>query len=119
MRKWFFLLCATAGLVFGQASHQVTVTWPPNTTGDPVTTYNVLRGTVSGAESSTPIGNVAASSCTTVCTYLDNAVVGGTTYFYTITATNSGGTSGPSPESSFSVPFFAPAVPAKPTVTGH
>jgi hypothetical protein len=115
---WLILLLGTLSVV-AQTSHSVTVTWPANTTGDPATTYNVLRGTASGAESSAPIGSVLASACTASCTYIDNAVVGGTTYFYEITATNSGGTSAPSLETSFSVPFFAPAAPAKPTVTGH
>ena len=87
-------------------------------TGDPVTTYNVLRGTTSGGESSTPLAAVAASTCTTVCTYVDTTVVGGSTYFYEISATNSGGTSAPGGETSTTIPFFVPAIPAKPTVVG-
>lgn len=117
MKRVVLLLLILAGTLLAQ-THSVTLTWAPNSTGDPVTTYNILRGTATGAESSTPIGTVAASACTTSCTYTDSTVVGGTTYFYEITATNSGGTSGPSPEVSFSVPFFAPAVPNKPTITG-
>jgi len=118
---WFLLaLLLSAGLILAQTTHSVTLTWAPNTTGDPVTTYNVLRGTTSGGESSTPIGSVAASTCTaTTCTYIDSAVTGGATYFYEITATNSGGTSGPSPETTVTVPFFVPAVPAKPTAVAH
>lgn len=97
-------------------THSVTLTWAPNTTGDPVTTYNVLRGITSGGEGSTPISSVLASACTaTTCTYADGAVTGGQTYFYEITATNSGGTSGPSPEVTVNVPFFVPSVPSKPT----
>ena len=99
-------------------THSATITWPPNTTGDPVTTYNVLRGTTSGGESSTPLAAVAASTCTTVCTYVDTTVVGGSTYFYEISATNSGGTSAPGGETSTTIPFFVPAIPAKPAVVG-
>lgn len=116
MKRAILLALIFAGAIFAQ-THQVTLNWAPNASGDPVTSYNVLRGTTSGGESTTPIGSTPASSCTTTCTYLDGAVMGGVTYFYEITATNSGGTSGPSPEVTVNVPFFVPAVPAKPTAT--
>lgn len=118
MKRALLFALIFAAILFAQTTHSVTLTWAPNTTGDPVTTYNVLRGTATGAESTTPIGTVAASVCTASCTYVDGTVIGGSTYFYEITATNSGGTSGPSPETSFSVPFFIPSVPNKPTATG-
>lgn len=119
MLKIALLLMLGASFAFAQSGHSVTLTWAPNSTGDPVTTYNVLRGLASQAEGTTPIGTVAAATCTTSCTYTDTTVIGGTTYFYELTATNSGGTSGPSPEVSFSVPLFAPATPAKPAISGH
>jgi hypothetical protein len=119
MTKLLASLLLFAGLAAAQ-THSVTLTWAPNSTGDPVATYNILRGTTSGGESSTPIGSIMASACTaTTCAYIDGAVIGGTTYYYQITAMNSGGTSAPSPETSFSVPYFAPSTPAKPTATGH
>ncbi len=102
-----------------QSAHSVTLTWPPNTAGAPVTTYNILRGTATGAESSTPIGTVAASACTaTTCTYVDTAsLVEGQEYFYEITATGANGTSGPSPEVTATIPFSGPPIaPQKPTV---
>lgn len=115
MKRLILGFFAIAVMLWAQ-THSVTLTWAPNTTGDPVTTYNVLRGTAAGTEGTTPIGTVLASACTaTTCTYADGAVTGGQTYFYEITATNSGGTSGPSPEVTVNVPFFTPAVPAKPT----
>jgi hypothetical protein len=114
--KLLAFLLLFAGIATAQ-THSVTLTWSPNTTGDPVATYNVLRGPAAGAESSTPIGSVLASACTATCTYVDSAVVGGTTYYYEVTATNSGGTSGPSKEVSATVPYFPPAIPATPTVT--
>lgn len=110
------------GLVFAVAllaqTHSVTLTWPVNTAGTPVTTYNVLRGTTSGGESSTPIGSVPTSSCAGSCSYVDSAgLVEGQTYFYEITATGLTGTSGPSPEVAATIPFSGPPnAPAKPTV---
>ncbi len=114
MKRALLLSLIFAAVLFAQ-THSVTLTWAPNSTGDPVTTYNVLRGTTSGGESTTPIGTTAASTCTTSCTYVDTTVTGGATYFYEITATNSGGTSGPSPEVTVAVPFSIPTIPAKPT----
>jgi fibronectin type 3 domain-containing protein len=119
MKRLLLVALIFAAVLFSQTTHSVTLTWPPNSTGDPVTTYNVLKGTTSGGESTTPVGSVAASACTTTCTYIDNAVVGGATYYYEITATNSAGTSSPSPEVTVTVPFFVPATPQKPTATAH
>lgn len=119
MKRALLLILIFTAVLLAQTTHSVTLTWPPNATGDPVATYNVLRGTTSGAESTTPIGTTAASTCAASCTYIDNAVTGGTTYFYEITATNSGGTSAPGPEVSVSVPLFPPATPAKPTAVAH
>lgn len=109
-----------------QTAHSVTLTWATNTTGAPPTSYNVLRGTATGAESTTPIGTVSATpallgaaGCTaTICTYVDTAgLVEGQEYFYEITATGANGTSGPSPEVTATIPFStAPVAPQKPTV---
>jgi hypothetical protein len=107
------LLCSVAAL--SAQTHSATISVAPNTTGDPVTTYNVLKGITSGGELSTPIGTIPASSCTATCTFIDLAVIGGQTYYYTITATNNGGTSSPSPELKLTIPFFPPNIPATPT----
>jgi len=64
--------------------------------------YTVKRGTTSGGPYST------IASDLTVPSYMDPAVTNGTTYYYVVTATNSAGTSGNSPEDS--------ATPAKPPV---
>lgn len=108
------------GAALAAQTHSVTLTWPANTTGGAVTSYNVLKGTTAGGESTTPIGTVAASACTgtpATCTYVDTAnLVEGQTYYYEVTATNSTGTSGPSPEASATIPFSLPAIPAKPAV---
>ena len=55
------------------------------------TTYSVLRGTTSG-------GETVLQSGITGTTFTDSTAVNGTRYFYTITATNAGGTSDPSAE---------------------
>jgi hypothetical protein len=64
--------------------------------------YNVKRSTMSGTE--VTIATVGATS------YTDNAVVNGTTYFYTVSATNSAGESADSLEVS-AVPDVPPAAP--------
>lgn len=109
------------GAALAAQTHSVTLTWPANTTGGAVTSYNVLKGTTSGGESTTPIATIAASACVgtpAICTYGDSStlLVEGQTYYYEVTATNSTGTSGPSPEASATIPFSLPAIPAKPAV---
>ena len=78
----------------------VQLTWNASTlpAGAPaVTGYNVLRGTAAG-------GETALANPGLVLTYTDSTVVAGTTYYYTVTATNSAATSGPSNEASILVP---------------
>ena len=58
------------------------------------TGYAVLRSTISGGPYTTIASNVTGGS------YTDTSVTNGTTYYYTITATNSAGTSANSPEGS-------------------
>ena len=64
------------------------------------TSYNVYRGTATGAESPTPIATGIASP-----SYKDTAVTNGTTYYYEVTAVDAGGESAKSAEVS-----AAPAV---------
>jgi hypothetical protein len=58
------------------------------------TGYAVLRATSSGGPYTTIAANVTGGS------YTDTSVVNGTTYYYTVTATNTAGTSANSPEDS-------------------
>jgi hypothetical protein len=58
------------------------------------TGYTVLRATTSGGPYSAIASNVTGGS------YVDNSVVNGTTYYYTVTATNAAGSSASSPEDS-------------------
>ena len=88
--KILLIWAALGSLQFlgAQTAHSVTLTWAPNASGATVSTYNLLRGTVSGAESATPIGMVTASACITSCSYVDSAgLVEGQMYWYEITAT--------------------------------
>ncbi|SDC29313.1 Protein of unknown function [Massilia sp. PDC64] len=62
------------------------------------TGYAVLRATTSGGPYTTIATNVTGGS------YVDTSVTNGTTYYYTVTATNAAGTSANSPEDS-ATPF--------------
>ena len=83
---------APTGLSATGGNAQVALTWTGSTGA---TSYNVYRGTSSGGESSTPI-----ASGLTGASYTDTSVTNGTTYYYTVAAVDSGGTSGMSNEAS-------------------
>lgn len=97
-----FLAAIILSVIFGptlrglraQTGHNITLTWSAPTTGGAVVTYNVLRGTSSGTE--TQLATVNAPTTT----YVDSTGTGGLTYFYEVTATNSGGTGPVSNETS-------------------
>ena len=63
-----------------------------------VTGYNVYRGTTSGGESTTPVAAGLGAS------YADMNVAAGTTYYYTVAASNSAGTGQALAEASAAVP---------------
>jgi len=90
-------------------AHCVILTWGPPPSGTAPATYNVKRSTASGAE--TTIGTTTAPTAT----YTDTAGVGGTTYFYVVTAVNpqaSPTESGPSNEVSATfLPLAQPGAP--------
>ena len=99
------LLFLVAPLVHAQ--HSVGLSWTPGTPPptDPVTSYNIYRGTTSGAE--TFLAAVSASSltfpCATAC-FTDGSVANGTLYFYYVTAVNIDGESSPSSEVTAAIP---------------
>src|SRR5258708_6812857 len=98
-------LAATAG------SGSVSLSWaaPASNGGAAITGYNVYRGTSSGGESATPVAtNVTAASFT------DTGLTNGTTYYYTVAAVNSAGTSPPSNEASPTPTAVQPTVPSAP-----
>ncbi|HEV2468877.1 MAG TPA: hypothetical protein VGS78_06760 [Candidatus Sulfotelmatobacter sp.] len=117
----FFLLLSTLALsaqtvkvvrrprsmaITGGSTHQVSLSWNDTTPG---VTFNVYRGTSQGNETLYATGQPSA-------TFADTAVVGGTTYWYYVTAVLSGDESAGSNEVSASVPNNPPP-PSGLTVT--
>jgi fibronectin type 3 domain-containing protein len=98
-------LAATAG------SGSVSLSWaaPASNGGAAITGYNVYRGTSPGGESATP---VAANVTTT--SFTDTALTNGTTYYYTVAAVNSVGTSPQSNEASATPVAVQATVPSAP-----
>jgi fibronectin type 3 domain-containing protein len=80
---------APAGPVATAGNATVALTWTPSTGA---TSYSIYRGTTSGGEGATPVGTSTSNSFT------DTGLTNGTTYYYTITASNAAGTSGHSSE---------------------
>lgn len=78
-------LTATAG------NQQVALSWTASTNAS---SYNVLRSTTNGGSYSSIATGVTTTS------YTDTGLTNGTTYYYVVTATNSGGTSGDSNQAS-------------------
>ena len=83
---------APTGLTAGAGNSQVTLAW---TASAGAASYNVYRGTASGAESTTPI-----ATGITATTYTNTGLTNGTTYYYKVAAVSSGGTSPMSNEAS-------------------
>ena len=90
---------------------QVSLNWTGSTGA---TSYNVLRSTTSGSETSHATG-------VTTTSFTDTGLTNGTTYYYVVQAVNSGGTSGNSNQASATpqaVPDFTiSAGPGSATVT--
>ena len=90
---------APTGLAAIPGSAQVALSWNSSAFA---ASYNVKRSTTSGAE--TFLTNVTATS------FIDVAVVNGTTYYYKVSATNAAGQSANSSEVN-AAPFGIPAAP--------
>jgi Putative Ig domain/Abnormal spindle-like microcephaly-assoc'd, ASPM-SPD-2-Hydin len=88
---------ATVGLS-GTGMHSVVLTWAASPTSG--VTYNVFRGTTSGGETTTPVN----TSPITLLTFTDTNVTPGGTYYYTVEAVDSAGSSAPSNEASAAIP---------------
>ena len=88
------LLLLALPVLAATPTHTVSLVWNVDTGA---TTYNVYRGTASGAET------LYASGLTSPA-YTDQTVTNGTTYFYYVTAVGTGGESAGSPEVSAQIP---------------
>jgi fibronectin type 3 domain-containing protein/regulation of enolase protein 1 (concanavalin A-like superfamily) len=82
---------APGGLVATADNAQVSLQWNASTGA---ATYNVLRSTTSGSGYATVATGIAGTS------YVDPGLTNDTTYYYVVTATNSGGTSANSSQAS-------------------
>ncbi len=104
-----FAPSAPTGVTATAGSNSALVSWtaPTATGGDPVTGYTVTAIGDSGNESCTS----ATASCTVT------GLTNGTNYTFTVTATNSAGTSPPSAPSSAVTPTGAPDAPTGVTAT--
>jgi hypothetical protein len=78
-----------AGLTATAGNASVALAW---TASAGATSYSIYRGTAAGAEGTTPVGTATSNSFT------DTGLTNGTTYYYTITASNTAGTSAHSAE---------------------
>jgi chitodextrinase len=77
------------------ANSSITIAWDASAGA---TSYNIYRGTASGAESSTPVASVTGT------TYTDAGLSSTPIYFYEITAVNSSGESGRTAEDASKTP---------------
>ena len=110
---WWFGYYPTEpwNLVATPSVGQITLTWnAPNSTGSgPITNYRIYRGTISGGETLlTTIGNVTS--------YVDTMVVGGTTYYYQVSAVNIIG-EGPKSNEVSAISLSLPTAPRSLTAT--
>jgi len=94
------------GLGASATETAIELSWsaPADDGGAPVTSYTVYRGGSSGA-TTTPIGSTSSTSFT------DETAQPGMTYWYVVTAHNSGGESDPSNEVSATISSSEPTVP--------
>ena len=106
MKKVLALLLLTFS-AFAQTQHKVILTWGASPTSG--VTYDVYRATTAGACGTTPLATGITS-----LTYTDATVISGSTYFYAVDASGSGGKSACTNE----VQVLIPVPPQPPTNLG-
>lgn len=89
-----------SGLTASAGQNSVSLFWLPSSTG--AATYSVFRGTASGQENYTsPVGTgIGLKIANNGCVYTDTTATPGSTYYYTVKAVNSTGSSSASNEAS-------------------
>ena len=71
----------------GTGAHDVVLTWNASTSAG-ILGYNIYRGSTAGGESITPLNSTPVNAIS----YVDNTVTAGSTYYYRVTAVETGGT---------------------------
>jgi O-glycosyl hydrolase len=100
---------APTGLTATAGNAQVTLNWTASTGA---TSYNIYRSTTSGGEGGTPYRTGVSTT-----SFTDTGLTDGTTYYYQVTAVNSGGESPKSSEASATPNLAPPAAPTNVTAT--
>ena len=112
---WLLVLLLLAPVA--AAAQQVTATWTwSQGSGGPAQGFDIERKGESCTLAALPFAKIG-STAPNVLTYVDTAVVRGTTYCYRLDAYNSSGKSPYSNSAEITVPFLAPAAPSPPTLT--
>ena len=94
----------------GDGSVSLTWTAPASNGGAAVSGYNIYRGTSADGEGGTAVGTVSG----TTLSFTDTGLTNGTTYYYTVKAVNSAGTSAASNEASATPAAVTATVPTAP-----
>jgi subtilisin family serine protease len=91
------------------------LSWTPSSIGPAPTSFNILRGSSSEGEDSTPIASVGGA----VNGYRDATAIPGTTYYYKVVAVNSAGSAPSNEASSTALPATAPDAPVVTASAGN
>ena len=94
---------APLGLNATGGSSQISLSWNASTGAN---SYNIYRGSTSGSEGTTSIANVINGTA-----FTDTGLTNGTTYYYTVAAVNTVGTSSQSAEAHATPLLTAPTAP--------
>ncbi|HXW78606.1 MAG TPA: fibronectin type III domain-containing protein, partial [Acidimicrobiales bacterium] len=104
---------APTGLSATLGDAQVALSWtaPVSNGGDPIISYNIYQGTLSGGET------LLQSTGSTAVTFTSTGLTNGTTYYFEVTAVNGVG-EGPVSNEAFNTPVNVPGAPTGLSATG-